>query len=72
MTSEGDRAWLALLAFVVGYDAWAITRHHETLSSSFDRALKHPTRSILTLLTWGALTAHLFDPAIRRALRGTP
>jgi hypothetical protein len=68
--TEGDRAWLGLLAYVVGYDAWALATRHETLSASFDRALRHPIRSVITLLAWGALTAHLFDPAIRRALRG--
>ncbi len=66
--TEGDIAWLALLCYIVGYDAWSIRTRHETLSGSFDRALRSPLRSILTLVSWGALTAHLFDPALRRVL----
>lgn len=66
--TEGDAAWLALLGYVIAYDFWSLRTRHETLSGSFDRALRSPGRSLLTLVAWGALTAHLFDPAVRRAM----
>jgi K+-sensing histidine kinase KdpD len=66
--TTGDRAWLALLTYVVAYDIFALRSGRETLSQAFDRALAHPVRSPLTIATWAALTMHLFDKAIRREL----
>jgi hypothetical protein len=66
--SEGDRAWLGLLLGVVIYDAWAVVTQRETLSQSFDRALRDPKRSGVTIAAWSALTMHLFDKSIRRTL----
>jgi len=66
---SASRAWALMLAFVVGYDIAAIYKGTETLSSAFDRALQSRRGSLLTVLAWGALTQHLFDPAIRRAIR---
>ena len=67
--TNADRAWVVILAFVVGYDVAAIVKNDETLSGAFDRALRSRKGSILTVLAWGALTQHLFDPAIRRAIQ---
>ena len=67
--TNAERAWVAILAFVVGYDVAAIVKQDETLSGAFDRALRSRKGSILTVLAWGALTQHLFDPAIRRAIQ---
>jgi len=58
--SEGDAAWLGLLAYVVAYDAYAMICRHETLTSSYYRALADPKRRYITILTWGYLTGHLF------------
>lgn len=67
--TNADRAWVVILAFVVGYDVAAIVKQEETLSGAFDRALRSRRGSILTILAWGALSQHLFDPAIRRAIQ---
>ncbi len=59
--TDGDRAWLALLAGVVAYDYWAYRSNTDTLSQSFDRAMSSRWRRWPTLITWAYLTAHLFN-----------
>ena len=71
MTTEGDRAWVGLLAYVVAYDLWAGLTGRETLSMSFDRALKDPLRGAATLALWAGVTIHLFERALRRAIERT-
>ena len=66
--TPGDRAWLGLLAYIVTYDAYALFRRRETLSQSFDRALRDPRRNVLTIAVWAGVTVHLFDKQIRRIL----
>lgn len=58
--SEGDAAWIGLLAYVAAYDAYAMVTGHETLSSSYYRALTDPKRRWLTITVWAGLTGHLF------------
>ena len=70
--TSGDAAWLGLLAGVVAYDAWALAQSRETLSESFDRALRSPRRSLFTVAAWAVITEHLFDKAIRRIASGEP
>lgn len=60
MRSEGTYAWLGLSAYVVAYDLWAIRTGHQTLSSAFYEAVKHPQRRWLVVASWAYLTAHLF------------
>lgn len=52
--------WLGLGAYIVAYDTWAILRGHQTLSSAFYEALRHPTRKWYVVLAWAALSAHLY------------
>lgn len=59
--SEGDAAWIGLLAYVVAYDAYAMITGRETLSSSYYRALSDPKRSKLTIAVWLGLSAHLYQ-----------
>ncbi len=56
--TAGDRAWLGLAAYVVGYDLFAIRTGRDTLSQSFARALTDDRRWP-TLVAWGYLCAHL-------------
>jgi len=65
-TSEGDNAWLAILAWAVAYDVWAIRTCRETLSQSFARALDAPTRRRVTAVVWVGLVVHLFTGKSRR------
>jgi hypothetical protein len=58
--TEGDRAWLGVLCYVVAYDAWAMIHGRETLSHSYYRAIQHPLRRWPTVLVWAVLTLHLF------------
>lgn len=70
-----DRAWLTLLAAVIGYEtAAAIRPDWELLSEAADRYRRR--RPILTHLTVGYLAAHLlrrwparYDPLHRLASR---
>ena len=57
---EGDIAWVGLLAYIVAYDAYAMTTGHETLSASYYRALQDPRRQWLTIVVWIGMTGHLF------------
>ena len=66
--SDGDKAWIGLLAYVVAYDAFAKLRRTDTLSRSFDRAMEDPVRGQLTLFVWVIITVHLFSGLIRRLL----
>lgn len=58
--SEGDRAWLGLLGYVVAYDMWALRTGRETLSASYYNALTSSMRRYPTVVVWVYLTAHLF------------
>ena len=55
----GDTGWLALAAYVIAFDAWAITQGRTTLSASFTAALASPHRRWPTIALWAYLTAHL-------------
>lgn len=58
--TDGDKAWFALLCYVVAYDTLAIATGRDTLSASYARALQHPIRRWPTVVTWAYLTGHLF------------
>jgi len=57
---SGLYAWLALLAAVTAYDAYAIkTKKVETLTRFFWRSTEHPTKSLVPTSIWLLITAHL-------------
>lgn len=58
---NGACGWLILSAYIFGYDTWAISTEHETLSSAFARTVRHPVRRWPTLVAYGVVTLHLFD-----------
>jgi hypothetical protein len=64
--SDGERAWLVLLAWVIVYDAWAVAEGRETLSQAFARALDSKWRRSATALVWCWLVVHLFTGRRRR------
>ena len=53
--------WAAIAAVVIGYDAWAIARKKQTLSSAFWHTQQNPIGKIAVLLGWGSLTWHLVN-----------
>ena len=59
--SDGAKAWLGLIAYVIGYDVFAAYTDRQTLSSAFWEAWRHPKAKWVVLLVWSYLTAHLFD-----------
>jgi len=63
---EGDVAWIGLLAYVVAYDVYAMATGHETLTSSYYRALSDPRRRWVTITAWGYLTGHLYGVIPKR------
>ena len=66
LTTEGDRAWLAILAWAVVYDVWALRTDRETLSQSFARSLDGTARRRITAVVWVGLVVHLFTGKARR------
>lgn len=57
---SGLYAWLALLAAVAAYDAYAIkTKKVETLTRFFWRSTEHPTKSLVPISIWLLVTGHL-------------
>jgi hypothetical protein len=54
---RGDAGWLLIGAMVVAWDLTA----PETLSTAFRRARSGPISSTVLIVTWGCLTAHLFQ-----------
>lgn len=58
--SEADTAWSGLVLYVVLYDIFAGLTGRETLSSSFYRALGHPTHRYPLITVYSYLTLHLF------------
>ncbi len=54
--------WLGIAAWVVLFDAWAITTKNATLSAGFRAARRHPRRRFAVLGLWVLITTHLcFD-----------
>jgi hypothetical protein len=51
--------WLYLAGAVVAIDAVALVSKTPTLTASFRRAVKHPTRRWPVLAAWVILTSHL-------------
>lgn len=51
--------WVAVMAVVVGYDAWALATGNQTLSRAFWRTSEHPVGRLVLMGTWGSLTWHL-------------
>ncbi len=56
--TDGDRAWLVLVAGVAAYDWWAWASNRDTLSESYGRALDS-RRRWPTLFVLGYLVGHL-------------
>jgi hypothetical protein len=57
---SGLYGWLALLAAVVAYDAYAIkTQKVETLTRFFWRSTERPLKSVVPISVWLLVTAHL-------------
>ena len=59
--SNGSWGWLGLAGFILGYDAWAIASGRETLTRSFQRAMKHPLRRWPVAVAVGVTVLHLYD-----------
>lgn len=57
---HGERAWVALIAGVVAYDAYAFRYRHSTMSTAFYELSKNWRGRLLLSVVWGFLTAHLF------------
>ncbi len=51
--------WAAIMAVVIGYDAWALTTGNQTLSKAFWRTSENPAGRVVLAATWGGLTWHL-------------
>ncbi|MDA8283001.1 MAG: hypothetical protein M0Z42_06795 [Actinomycetota bacterium] len=80
-TAEGIAGWAAVAATVAAYDGWALHGGHETLSSAYAAASRHPVGRVVLLAADAVLLAHLwrwprsaarFDPldAAARRLSG--
>ena len=66
--TSGLYGWMALLAIVVAYDAYAIkTKKAETLTRYFWRSTEDTKKSILPIACWTIVTAHLLmEKQVRR------
>lgn len=70
---SGTVGWVALCAYVVGWDyVVALRGHGETLSSAFGRATQHPLYRWPVTVAWLVTTLHIFgfltpshDPFVR-------
>lgn len=58
--TDGQRAWLGLVLYIMCYDIWAARSGRETLSMAFYEAIQHPARRWPTIAIWSFITAHLF------------
>lgn len=58
--TDGERAWVGLVLYIVGYDVWAARNGRETLSMAFYNAIRHPIRRWPVIALWSYITAHLF------------
>jgi hypothetical protein len=57
---HGERAWFALVAGVVAYDAYAFRYKHATMSKAFYELSRNWRGKVLLSVVWAVLTAHLF------------
>lgn len=58
--SSGTWAWLALSAYVLLYDTWAMTRDGTTLSTVFRESSRHPFLKWVVIPAWCVTSLHLF------------
>jgi hypothetical protein len=56
---KGRNGWLYIAAGVIAWDV--LNKEDEQLTRAFRRGLQTPEGRLLIGLTWGVLTAHLFD-----------
>lgn len=56
------RAWIGLTGYIIAADVVLILTDpdHETMSSAFRDAIRHPIHRIPIILAWSYVTAHLF------------
>lgn len=57
---HGERAWFALVAGVVAYDAYAFRYKHATMSTAFYELSRNWRGKVLLSAVWALLTVHLF------------
>lgn len=57
---KGNVGWAGLVAFVLGYDTWAIVAGRESMTAAFGRAIQHPFHRWPVSVAWAITTLHLF------------
>jgi len=56
----GTKLWLLLVGLILGGDVFALWTGRETFTEALGRALEHPRRRWLVILSWTIVTKHLF------------
>lgn len=57
---KAKHGWIGLVVYVVIVDGWLIWHGHQTMSSAFAEAVRHPRRRWKVIAAWAYLTLHLF------------
>ncbi len=52
--------WTGLAVYIGSYDTWALATKHDTMSTVFARAIKHPVHRWPVLAVVGLTLLHLF------------